>query len=321
MGDLCPSKSRTKLYSYTQTRLMTAYLHEFPKPRRSSTFILGVNRHAIECIRKTGLICILGGTSHIDRPLETRSTSQAVIVKVAHNSAPEKRRRTSSPYNPLKQGEGGISESDYTSGAAAGIPKLGQSQGGLWTSQWQPRALAPGCFTMLSHWRIQWLLGSQSDLSMLGYLTRPRWAHLCPLATITPLSFIFFFFCYHSMMGLSTATLLTRLFSYFARAFAALFSSGCAERVSFGFFTECRYSVDLFHRQNFEASTFDVNYQITYHSVSISTYHLGIDSHCIRSFCLLIVYVSQISSFFLCIQCIIHQLRICSAVLLTLEQV
>lgn len=71
------------------------------------------------------------------------------------------------------------------------VPKSGYNQGGLWTSQWHPRARAPGCLTMLSHWRIQVLDGSHSFLSILGYLTSPRWEHRCPTSdTIAPKSFI-----------------------------------------------------------------------------------------------------------------------------------
>lgn len=69
------------------------------------------------------------------------------------------------------------------------LPKLGYNQGGLWTSQWHPLARAPGCFTMLSHFKIQLLLGSQSWWSMLGYLANPRCGHRCSLDTNIP-SFI-----------------------------------------------------------------------------------------------------------------------------------
>lgn len=60
------------------------------------------------------------------------------------------------------------------------------------TSQWHPRALAPGCFTILSHCNIQLLLGSQICLSILGYLSRPRWGQRWPTieADNNSLSFI-----------------------------------------------------------------------------------------------------------------------------------
>ena len=70
------------------------------------------------------------------------------------------------------------------------IPKSGYSQGGLWMSQWHPLALAPGCFTILSHCNIHLLLASHNFLSILGYFFNPRRRQRCPLGINTSASFI-----------------------------------------------------------------------------------------------------------------------------------
>jgi len=70
------------------------------------------------------------------------------------------------------------------------VPRSGYSQGGLWMSQWHPLALAPGCFTILSHCSIHLLLASHNFLSILGYFFNPRRKQRCPLGISTLASFI-----------------------------------------------------------------------------------------------------------------------------------
>jgi len=70
------------------------------------------------------------------------------------------------------------------------VPRSGYSQGGLWMSQWHPLALAPGCFTILSHCSIHLLLASHNFLSILGYFFNPRRKQQCPLGINTLASFI-----------------------------------------------------------------------------------------------------------------------------------